>query len=345
MTRPPAILRAAAGALPVLLVLAFAGSPSPAQEPKPTPAPAGGMEASLALAAKLFEMDTAAWAASDQAQPVLEKLGKKIKSIDDVDFGYVQWKDGALWHVLFFLGKKGDVPSPLVDVALPPPLTRRSRGTLTEYPDKGTPPLSGEALLLARATIVSRGHVEKALGIRSKPFFNQYVLRDSGGAFRAVFVPSDQENGQTRLGPDYDLILDAAGEKVVEERRYHKYTQLLKIGAAAGQATLSQPQVLCLSTPQPEIPDFLCLLLHPELSPISATALTGRYRMKSGEVPAFLPYWIQATPGASPPPDEDGPPPPASPPAKDAAASPPGSSPPGDSLPKPAPPDPSGAGK
>lgn len=281
------------------LVLSAASVFVLAQQAGPSPATRAAMEASLNTALHLLEMDTAAWAATDQAAPTLEKIGKKVQKKAEQG-GYVQWKDGDVWHVLFFYAT-ADARYPLAEVALAPPLTRQSRGELKEFKPGKTPALDGRADVLVRASLVAKKKFEYMIGAPSKPFFNQYLFSDEQGLFRAFFVPGDLSNYKTLLGPDAEILIDPESITVRGARQFHKKMQIIALKAGAGGISEGEKD-LYLEEPLPGPTDFLKLLLHPEIGSVTAVTPQGRFRMRAGRLPSFLPWLV---PGGGRDPGED----------------------------------------
>lgn len=255
------------------------------------------MGAALNHALFLLEMDTAAWAGTDLAEPALEKMHKKLKRKVD-SAAYIQWKEGETWRILFF-SRDGDEYRALVEVLLETPLTRQSKGSVKEHPvGKGTL-LQGETLAMAKALLTGHARFQKEFEIYPKPVFNAYIEAIPDGTFRLTYVPADLVNEETTVSPNIEISVAKGGEASTECRVLT--AAYLKLPTGAGKAPAGGHTVYW-SEPLPTSADLLRLLLHPELGTVTALSPYARFRAKAGVVPTFLPWMV---PLGGPNPDDE----------------------------------------
>jgi len=287
----------------LILALATATTPHAAAADK-TPPPGSlsearvQMEKALNHAMNLLEMDTAAWAATDACAPVLQKMQSKLKRKADAG-GYIQWKEGEAWRVLFFAREDGEYRA-LVSVLLETPLSRQSKGKVDEYPVGKGPVLEGQALAMARALLVAHERFAKETNIPPKPLFNAYLEPQSDGTFLVTYTPADQTEGVTLVGPSAEVTVGSGGTTAAGFRLINSVFDVLSTGAGAAPPGGWK---IFWSEPLPSSADLLRLLLHPELGTVTGISPYGRFRAKAGAVPTFLPWMV---PLGGPDPDKEG---------------------------------------
>jgi len=296
-----------------LPLLAPAAGAAKATPPPASPAEARTqMGAALAHALFLLEMDTAAWAATDVAKPVLQKMAKKIQRKADTA-AYIQWKEGEAWRVLFFSVEDGEFRA-LVDILLETPLTRQSQGTLQEYKVGKGPLLQGQPLVMARALLTAHARFQREFEIYPRPAFNVYLEALPDESFRVTYVPADLVNEQTITGPNVEITVAKGGESAAGIRVLNHVFAELPTGTA--KAPPGGHRVYW-TEPLPSSADLLRLLLHPELGTVTALSPYARFRAKAGAIPTFLPWTVLL---GGPDPDDE--PWPTAPPAQPAEPAP-----------------------